>query len=348
MDTRARALTLIDEEVIELGVAEINARLATARETLAGGSPVGLALAELLGDVHSLKGTAAAVGLEAVHRIAHEMEDLIEETVRGADRWQPVLADTLLRAVDIMSLLVADFSRQRRGYPAATLDGAVQSLLEQVARVTPRQGDMVTMQRTLRLVERGARDACSRLGKEVDVLISGEGVEVPRSMADAVADPLAHLVRNSIDHGIEDPAERVADGKPAVGSVHVVAARDERHLVLEVADDGAGLDLERIRARAELLGLVRPGQPLEPHVTLALIFSPGFTTNACVSAVSGRGLGMDIVRRRVEALDGFIDVYSDRRQGTRVILRLPVAVAPVRGVRRAADFEQTGTKVPRL
>jgi len=118
--------------------------------------------------------------------------------------------------------------------------------------------------------------------------------------------------------------------------------------VLEVADDGAGLDLERIRARAELLGLVRPGQPLEPHVTLALIFSPGFTTNACVSAVSGRGLGMDIVRRRVEALDGFIDVYSDRRQGTRVILRLPVAVAPVRGVRRAADFEQTGTKVPRL
>ncbi len=175
------------------------------------------------------------------------------------------------------------------------------------------------------------RDLASATGKRVALTITGEDTELDKGVIEQLADPLTHLVRNAVDHGIETPEQRRRAGKPEQGMVRLEAFHEEGSVMVEVSDDGRGLDVERIRAKAIERGLIGPEEALEEDEVRALIFRPGFSTAESVSDISGRGVGMDVVRRNVEALNGVIAVASDPGRGSRFRIRLPLTVAILDG-----------------
>jgi two-component system chemotaxis sensor kinase CheA len=173
------------------------------------------------------------------------------------------------------------------------------------------------------------RDLAVRRGKRVQVEVTGADVELDRAVVEALDSPLVHLTRNAVDHGVEPPDERVVAGKSADGRVWVSARRERDEVVVEVADDGRGIDPARLRAEALARGLV-PAERLEAmgdREALQLIFLPGLSTASEISDVSGRGVGMDAVKAAVEALGGSLEVSSEVGLGTRVAMRLPLTVA---------------------
>ncbi len=178
-------------------------------------------------------------------------------------------------------------------------------------------------------VPRMARDLATACGRQVRVEMSGGDIEVDRSLLEAVKDPLTHLVRNAIDHGIEDPALRVAAGKPALGVLTLRAHHSGGQVVLEVGDDGAGIDREAVAARAVRSGLRTAAEvaATSPADLLQLLFVPGFSTAATLTHVSGRGVGMDVVRTKVEEIGGSVDVESVPGRGTTWRLRIPLTLA---------------------
>jgi two-component system chemotaxis sensor kinase CheA len=180
---------------------------------------------------------------------------------------------------------------------------------------------------------RTVRDVAAAARKTVQLVLEGEEVEVDTAVLEQVRDPLTHLVRNAVDHGIEPPDVRLAAGKPACGTVTLRAFHEGGSVVLEVQDDGAGLDRDRIAARARSLGIVR-GE-LSDEAVANLIFSPGLSTSATITEFSGRGVGMDVVRSNVEALRGAVSVRSSPGVGTTITLRLPLTLAMIPGFRVA-------------
>lgn len=175
------------------------------------------------------------------------------------------------------------------------------------------------------------RDLTSRLGKKVRLQTHGEGTELDKGVIEKIVDPLTHLIRNSVDHGIEMPEERLAQGKPETGTVDLRAAHEGGHIVIEISDDGRGLDRERILAKATERGLVLPENPTDSEVW-QLIFSPGLSTAKAVTDVSGRGVGMDVVKRNILALGGQVQVESKLGEGTTVAIRLPLTLAILDGM----------------
>ncbi|MEJ2502104.1 MAG: ATP-binding protein [Gemmatimonadota bacterium] len=176
------------------------------------------------------------------------------------------------------------------------------------------------------------RRLAAEQGKEARLVVEGEGTELDKSTADALAEPMLHLVRNAIDHGIGAPEDREAAGKPRHGTVWIRASQEGDRIRLEVADDGEGLDRAAIRERAREAGLVESGSDLPDAELTRLILRPGFSTRSDVSTVSGRGVGLDVVRRRVRDLRGDLDVGRTAEGGTRFVLRLPLTVAVVPSV----------------
>jgi two-component system, chemotaxis family, sensor kinase CheA len=176
------------------------------------------------------------------------------------------------------------------------------------------------------------RELSGQLGKDARLFITGEGTEIDKTVIEQLADPLTHLLRNAIDHGIERPDERVAGGKPAQGSIHLAAEHRSGRIVIEVADDGRGINRERVLARGRERGLVAAdAQPSDEEID-NLIFLPGFSTAETVSNVSGRGVGMDVVRRNIQALGGRITVQSRHGEGSRFLLSLPLTLAILDGM----------------
>lgn len=173
------------------------------------------------------------------------------------------------------------------------------------------------------LVRRLAREQ----GKEARLVVEGEATEVDKSTADALGEPLLHLVRNAIDHGIREPAEREAAGKPRHGTIRIQASQAGDRVRIVVEDDGTGLDVDEIRRRAVELDLVAPGASLTEDELVQLIFRPGFSTRTDVSTVSGQGVGLDVVAQSVQALRGELSVERPSSGGTRFVLRLPLTVA---------------------
>jgi two-component system, chemotaxis family, sensor kinase CheA len=186
---------------------------------------------------------------------------------------------------------------------------------------------------------RFVRDAARTLGKDVDLAVGGQDIELDRSMLDELSEPLIHLLRNAVDHGIEMPNERVAKGKPAAGRIVVEAARDREFVVVRVSDDGRGIDRSAVLGRARDLGIVTDGgRDLSDEDVFKLIARPGFSTAHEVTALSGRGVGIDAVQTRVRALGGTMEMRPRSGGGTIVTLRLPVTLAIVRAVLlRAGD-----------
>lgn len=190
---------------------------------------------------------------------------------------------------------------------------------------------MLPVNMTFNRFPRVVRDLSSKLGKKVDLVIEGGATEIDKSMIEKLVDPLTHLVRNSIDHGVEKPADRVASGKTENGTVILRAAQRGSSIVISIIDDGAGLSRERILAKATENGLpVTPDMP-DSEVWL-LIFQPGFSTAAEVTDVSGRGVGMDVVRRNIEAIGGRIEIDSHKGLGSSFHIHLPLTLAIVDGI----------------
>jgi two-component system chemotaxis sensor kinase CheA len=188
---------------------------------------------------------------------------------------------------------------------------------------------MVPIDMTFRRFPRLVRDVSLSLGKEVDLVIRGEDTELDKTVVEEIADPLVHLVRNSLDHGIEMPDAREAQGKPRKGTVVLEARQEGDHIIVQVSDDGAGIDPEKIGRKAVEKGLLQADRirSMTRGEMLDLIFLPGFSTAEKVSDVSGRGVGMDVVRTNLERLNGVIEIDSEVGRGSKVTLRLPLTLA---------------------
>jgi two-component system chemotaxis sensor kinase CheA len=191
---------------------------------------------------------------------------------------------------------------------------------------------MVPIRATLHKMQRLARDLAAQQNKNVQLTIDGEDTEVDRTVVEKLSDPLAHMIRNAVDHGIEPADTRVAKGKPATGTIFIRAYHKSGNIVIEVGDDGQGLSPERIKEKAITLGFLRPSAAIEEKDLLAMILRPGFSTAAQVTSISGRGVGMDVVYKNVSNLRGKIEIKSTPGQGTTFTLRLPLTLAIIDGL----------------
>ena len=190
---------------------------------------------------------------------------------------------------------------------------------------------MLPVDAVFRRFPRLVRDLSTRLGKHVRLRTIGEGTELDKGLIEKIADPLVHLVRNSIDHGLELPDARIAAGKEETGTITLAASHQGGHIVIEVSDDGRGLNRDKILAKAVERGLAVPDNPTDSQVW-DLIFQPGFSTADQVTDLSGRGVGMDVVRRNIQALGGEVQIESHTGTGTRTLIRLPLTLAILDGM----------------
>src|SRR5450830_1276116 len=190
---------------------------------------------------------------------------------------------------------------------------------------------MVQIGGTFSRFQRVVRDVSKELGKDIRLEISGEDTELDKTVVEKIGDPLTHLVRNSMDHGIEPADVRLARGKPAHGTLKLNAYHDAGSIMIEVSDDGGGLNKDKILAKAIERGLVKADQVLTDNEIYNLIFEAGFSTADAVSNLSGRGVGMDVVRRNIQALRGTVDIHSEPGQGTTMRIRLPLTLAIIDG-----------------
>ena len=241
-----------------------------------------------------------------------ELMDRVGELVIAQSRLSQIAnsgVDTALRAVseeiERLSGELRDTMMVLRMVPVATLFGRFRRLVHDLARET---------------------------GKVIELSTDGETTEIDKTVIERLADPLVHLIRNAADHGLETAEDRAAAGKPATGRIRLSAHQSGGEVVITIRDDGRGIDRDRVRAKAEAQGLIEPGAALSDHDLLQMIFHPGFSTAAAVTNLSGRGVGMDVVKRTIEALRGSIDIASRPGEGSEVSLRIPLTLAIIDGL----------------
>ncbi len=245
-------------------------------------------------------------------------------------------AHKLDRLIDLVGELIiaaasADLAARRTRNAELQECNSVLSGLVQEVRDSAMQLRMVKIGATLNRFQRVVHDVSRELGKEIALEVSGEDTELDKTLVEKISDPLMHLVRNALDHGIEPAAVRVASGKPAQGTLRLNAYHESGSIVIEVGDDGGGLKRDKILARAVERGLVEPGRSLSDDEIHALIFEPGFSTADQVTSLSGRGVGMDVVKRNIAALRGSVEVRSVPGVGTTMAVRLPLTLAIIDG-----------------
>ena len=229
---------------------------------------------------------------------------------------------------------------------AGRADAELVAIAEEVERLTGELRDsalnirMLPIGSTFSKFKRLVRDLSGELGKEIEMTTDGAETELDKTVIERLNDPLVHLIRNSIDHGVELPDIRVAAGKPRFGTVHLSAVHSGDSVLITIKDDGAGLDKEAIRAKAVERGLITASAELPEKELFALIFAPGFSTAKKVSSVSGRGVGMDVVKRAIDQLRGTIELASVHGEGTRIMVRIPLTLAIIESllVRIGGDF----------
>jgi two-component system chemotaxis sensor kinase CheA len=190
---------------------------------------------------------------------------------------------------------------------------------------------MVPIQGAFQKMSRLVRDLSKKAGKNVRLITSGEETELDRNIVEKITDPLVHMMRNSVDHGIETPEERKAKGKPPQGTVRLSASHQAGSILIEIEDDGRGLRREKLIQKAVEKGLISAHQELSDQEVFGLIFQAGFSTAEKISDVSGRGVGMDVVRKNIESLGGKIDIQSTPDAGTTFLIRLPLTLAIIDG-----------------
>ena len=188
---------------------------------------------------------------------------------------------------------------------------------------------------------RMVRDLSRELGKNIDLIITGEETELDKSIVEEIGDPLIHIIRNSCDHGIEKPEDRLALGKPETGTVTLKAYNEGNHIVIEIADDGKGLDAQMLKQKGIEKGVIseREADTMSDKEAFGIIFKPGFSTAATISNVSGRGVGMDVVKTNIEKLNGIIDIESEKGVGTTQKLKIPLTLAIIQALLVAVQEE---------
>lgn len=247
-----------------------------------------------------------------------------------------VQADKLDQLIDLVGELViagasANLLAQRSGQGELVESTSILSRLVENIRDSALQLRMVQIGETFNRFNRVVRDVSRELNKEIDLIINGAETELDKSVVEKIGDPLMHLVRNSMDHGIEPAARRLENGKPARGQVVLNAYHDSGSIVIEVSDDGGGLPRDKILQKAIDKGLVQPTQTLSDQEIINLIWEPGFSTAEKVTNLSGRGVGMDVVRRNIQSLRGSAEVSSVEGHGTTFTIRLPLTLAIIDG-----------------
>ncbi|MCL2764986.1 MAG: chemotaxis protein CheA [Treponema sp.] len=191
---------------------------------------------------------------------------------------------------------------------------------------------MVPISQIFSRFPRLVRDLSKTLNKKINLVIEGEETELDKSVIEDLLDPIMHSVRNSIDHGVESAEVRLAAGKPEEGTVLLKAANEGNMIVIEIADDGKGIDVESVKAKAVERGLISPNKVLTDVEAFNLIFEPGFSTASQVTSISGRGVGLDVVRRQIDDLNGTVTVNSERGKGTKFTIKLPLTLAIIQGL----------------
>jgi two-component system chemotaxis sensor kinase CheA len=253
-------------------------------------------------------------------------------------------AARLDRILSLFSEVTAARERLRARMTALAADDAMAELFRADDRPYEELRDellrmrLVPLRPVFRRYQRSVRELASAHGKQARLEVAGAELEVDLSIVENLSEPLAHLIRNAIDHGIETPAVRRARGKDPCGVIQIAAHQGSGAIVVEITDDGAGVDRAGILASARARGLV-PEQDLTDEEVLAMLFEEGVSTAIAVTELSGRGIGMDVVRRKVAALRGTVSVRSDEGAGTTVTLRVPMTVAIVRGLVVGVDDE---------
>lgn len=217
-------------------------------------------------------------------------------------------------------------------------NGQLRDVSEDVDRLS---GELRDTMMVLRMVPVGSlfsrfrrlvHDLSRETGKTIELQTDGESTEVDKTVIERLADPMVHLVRNAIDHGLEGPEERLRNGKSVTGLVSLSASQAGGEVVISIKDDGRGINRERVRAKGEAAGLIQPGAALPDQELLQLIFNPGFSTAEKITNLSGRGVGMDVVKRTIDALRGTIDIKSEVGHGSVVQLRIPLTLAIIDGL----------------
>lgn len=248
-----------------------------------------------------------------------------------------VPAERLDELMDRVGELVIAQSRLSQ-LAGSSVDIQLRAVSEDVERLSGELRDTMMVLRMVPVTQLFSRfrrlvhDLARETGKMIELEFEGETTEVDKTVIERLADPLVHLVRNSIDHGLELPDERIAAGKDRAGRVLLSARQAGGEVIITIKDDGRGINRERVRAKAEASGLVQPGQQLMDQELLQLIFQPGFSTAAQVTNLSGRGVGMDVVKKTVEALRGVIDIRSEPGRGSEISLRIPLTLAIIDGL----------------
>ncbi|WP_306482271.1 chemotaxis protein CheA [Limnobacter sp.] len=298
---------------------------------------------EFLPDECKVSVTSAAVAApvtEEKNTVSEQVRELKtaarKAPVKAATSTIRVQSDKLDALINLVGELVianagtVEQARQSQSFALLEATCAVGALIEEI-----RDGAlglrMVEIGECFQRFQRVVRDTAQSLGKEVDLIIQGEETELDKSVVEKISDPLMHLVRNAMDHGLETPDERLGAGKQDKAKLTLNAYHDGGHIVIEVSDNGRGLVHEKIRTKAIEKGIVSATQSLSESDINMLIFAPGFSTAAAVTDISGRGVGMDVVKRNIEALRGTVNVRSKEGVGTTFEIRLPLTLAIIDG-----------------
>jgi two-component system chemotaxis sensor kinase CheA len=267
---------------------------------------------------HSLESSSIRVSVEKVDELINLVGELVIAQSMVNQVIERIPPDVLPAMQESLSIM----------------DRSVRDLQEQVMSVR-----MVPLANVFRRFPRLVRDLAAALGKQITVELIGEDTELDKQMIEQIVDPLTHMVRNSVDHGIGTPEERQRSGKPAEGKIFLRAYQEGGNVVIEVSDDGRGLDRERIRRKAIAQGLIAADDVRTDEELYDLVFAPGFSTAEKVTDVSGRGVGMDVVKRNVEALHGSVSIESVPGGGSTCRMRLPLTMAIVDGLAMGLNGE---------
>jgi len=272
------------------------------------------------------KPVAAAAAAEATIRVGVEKVDQLINLIGELVITQAMLAQSA------SALDPVEFERLHNGL--AQLERNTRDMQESVMSIR-----MMPISVVFSRFPRVVRDLSQKLGKRVELKMIGESTELDRSLIERITDPLTHLVRNSLDHGVEMPEDRAAKGKQPMGTITLKAYHQSGNIVIEVSDDGAGLNRQKILSKAKERGLANAHDGMTDSEVWQLIFEPGFSTADQITEVSGRGVGMDVVKKNITAMGGRVEIESMTGIGTRMTVRLPLTLAILDGMSVAVGKE---------
>ncbi len=340
----ARDGNLVPSPDLVTAVLKVIDRISALTDALETGAAVqdddGALIADMLSflpslDTHPTQSTKSVADDDIVAEV--EFDDTVLRNRGRTVRVSLTLLDKLMNGISDLVLSRNEVLRQlRRCDLPADVDNAFTRLSSSVAEMRDAIGQMrlQNIDKLFSSLPRALRDICIELDKNIDLVIEGNEVEIDREMVEAMRDPLTHILRNAADHGIEPAGERLSAGKSVAGRIHIVARQSGNQILVEITDDGRGIDVERLGEKAIERKVYTQSQwaKLSERAKLETIFLPGLSTAKAVSAISGRGVGMDVVRTNIHAIGGTIDLENGEGSGLKVTLCLPLTLSIIAGI----------------